>query len=145
MTFNEKIRDLATNGGVLPYIYGTPAEVDYLADKLHKSAAFPMVVHVTSIAGKLTTIPMARDEQNILIGFADKMKFQEFKEGAVQAKVDALKELAFTFLGRLNEDGYFEPVTDASYSVTFDEDSANLVMVMLDITLREAVGHCVIR
>lgn len=142
MTFNEKIKELASNGGAIPYIYGTPAEVDFIGNQLHKSVTYPVCIHITSVSGRLSGYPNAIDERNVLIGFADKMGFQEFKEGAIQDKVDALREEAFRFIQRLNDDGYFEPVEDVNYTVTFDDDSANFVMVLLDFTLREAYGHC---
>lgn len=142
MTFNEKLRDIATKGGEIPYIYGTPSEVDHISNQLHKSLTYPVCVHITSVSGVLRTYPGAMDERQVLIGFADKMGFKEFKEGAVQKKVDALREAAFAFIDRLNNDGHFEPVEEVNYTVTFDDDSANFVMVLLDFTLKEAVSHC---
>lgn len=142
MTFNEKIKEVATNGGALPYVYGTDAEADHIVNQIYKGTTFPMVVHFTSTAGRFLPYPQMREERAVSIGFADLMEFREFTAGAVDAKLENLREVAAGFLRRLNESGYFEPVEEVSYLTLFDDDSANLVCLLLEFDLREAVGHC---
>lgn len=143
MTFNEKLQELATNGGRLPYIYGTEAEADHIMNQIYKGTEFPMVVHFTGITGRFLPTPQAREERRVSLAFVDLMRFREFTAGAVETKVDGLRAQAQAFLSRLNADGYFEPVEEVAYSVLFDDDSANLVVLLLEFDLLEARGRCI--
>lgn len=142
MTYNEKLREIASKGGAIPYIYGTDAEADQIVNKIYKSAQFPICVHFVSTAGRFFPFPQIREEREVSIGFADLMKFRQFTAEGVEEKLEALRATARDFLRRLNEDGFFEPVEDVSYVTLFDDDSANMVVLLLSFTLREASGRC---
>ena len=142
MTFNEKLKQLASDSGTLPYIFGTPAEVDFINNKLHSAQSYPICIHIADIAGSFVAYPQPRERRSVMLCYADKMRFEEFTTESVEAKSEALRVVAQKFIQRLNADGYFEPVEEVNYSVRFNDESANFVMVVLDFELTEAVGHC---
>lgn len=140
--FFSTLKALATDNGRMPYVFGSMAQANQMLDKMVRaSSSYPICVHLQSVDGTMLSYPMAHREESVIIGYADRIAF-DFDPEAVEAQAADLKREGLALLSRINEGGYFEPVTEATYTVAFDSMDANLVIVLMSFRLREAAGEC---
>lgn len=143
MSYNERLKALATKGGTLKYVFGSLAQANLILDKIYKGAEGERIcINIQPTDGSMTFYPGARDMQHILIGYATKIPL-DYDAEEVQELVEGLKEECASLVGRINADGYWIPVEDTDYSVMFDAMDANLAIVLMDFRLDEAEGRCV--
>ncbi len=145
MTITEKVKEVLTENGNLPYVFGSMMQVNKMMDRLHRAKSFPIAIALQPVDGTLSVADVygarGRDTAHIMVGYADSIKL-DYEPERVQGQVDALKERCLRCLHTLATCGQFDYVSEAAYSVMFDALDANMVIVLMDFSIREAEGIC---
>lgn len=141
--FYERLKGHVTKGGVLHYVFGSLAQANVILDKVYKDRNNgPIGIVIQPTDGRMETSPWVKDEQHLIMGYGEGI-LQDYDAEEVQEVVERLKGECVNLIGRLNGDGMWEPVVEVEYNVMFDAMDANLVIVLMDFRLMEAVGRCV--
>lgn len=145
MTTIEKVKAIASENGTKPYVFGSMAQVNKMMDKIHRQNVFPIAISIQPVDGTLSIsesyLTMGKDTSHLMVGYADSIKL-DYDAEQVQTKVETLKQKCLTLLHKLSTDGFFEWISEATYSVMFDALDANMVIVLMDFTAKEAEGVC---
>lgn len=145
MNIQKRIKEIVTEDGT-SYIFGSLNFVNVILDKLHRQKNFPCCVSLQSIDGTFNVTdgvynPSVRETMRCVVGFADSVRFDVDAELA-EDKCYALKQRCIDLLVKLNNCGDFLPITDVTYNVMYDAMDANLIIVLANFELTEAVGNC---
>ena len=136
MTFEQKIQAVVATMSTSPnFIGGDWWKVNILAE----SVVMPAVVYINPVSGSMEFKTQALDNPNVLIAFMDKVILDaDFSD--TNTCINAMKELMVEFVIMANKSGYFYPVKDIRYEVTYDRLDSNLCGVILSASVKEREG-----
>lgn len=144
-----KLAEIAEGMG-LPFIVETWSRANLIADYLKRKGGeepqLPFVVAIQPIRGVIAIDQFDQwaDVPSVYVGFADRMPL-DFKGREAEEIAERLKALAVKFIARVNNSGYFTPVSgEVSYDVSFDRLDANLLIFSMELPLRPVVGACLV-
>lgn len=148
MRIVQKLKELGTHEGAVPYVFGSMAQINLLLDKLNRQREYPVFVQVQPVEGTLYlgegtyNAGVIADEPHVMVGYGDRIRL-DYDAEKVEDMVSHLKGLCVGLLADIMRSGLFSPIEDVTYSVMFDKMDANIVLVLMDFRLRDAEGDCI--
>lgn len=138
MTVQDKLKQIAESLGV-SFVFEdwTMANVEI------DNQPLPAVVYVLPASGELNfKNGNIRDHQNGMLAFLDKVALDSNGQDN-ECVVDRMKSLAMTFIVKLNQTGYFEPLGGVmKYQVAYNKLNAVTSGIVFEVTLKEITGIC---
>lgn len=138
MTVQDKLQQVAESLGV-SFVFEdwTMANVEI------DNQPLPAVVYVLPASGELNfKNGNIRDNQNGMLAFLDKVALDSNGQDN-DCVVDRMKSLAMTFIVKLNQTGYFEPLGGVmKYQVAYNKLNAVTSGIVFEVTLKEITGIC---
>ncbi len=131
----------------LTYSLGTLFQLNQALDKIIRKKEYPVCLQVQTTDGSFSTevtqyYDRIHETQRIRLIFADAIKF-DYEPEKILGKVDNLKKQGIQLMQHLNGTGFFDAVTNVTYSIMYDRFDANLVAVLFEFDLTEAEGICI--
>ncbi|MCD8265623.1 MAG: hypothetical protein LUC33_00570 [Prevotellaceae bacterium] len=157
MTIESVLRRLAERMNI-GYLNETWARANLRLDKFRRMpdgavvdegaehASLPCLLNVQNISGafEYDSAGMRHERADLQLAFLDAMPL-DFTGDTAQRIIDDLKRLAAVYLDCLRIGGKLEPLSDTmEYSATFDRLDANLCVLLVRLTVRTAVGVCIV-
>jgi len=136
MTFEQKILDVVLSMNTSPnFIGGDWWKVNIAAE----SVVMPAVIYINPVSGSMEFGTQALDNPNVLIAFMNKVVLDaDFSD--TNSCVNSMKELMVEFVILANSSGYFYPIKEIRYEVTYDRLDSNLCGVILSASIKERAG-----
>ena len=140
MTIEEKVREIAAEFEGYEYVFEDWNTADKVLDKL----PLPAIILILPVSGVISIgkYGHVRDAVNCALAFVDKVPKEA--DGQENGEVyNDMKQTARQFVAKINESGYFVPITgDISYNVIYEQLSCIVTGVVLQLQLKELVGGC---
>lgn len=140
MSIEEKIKEVAHEhfpnyGFVLEDWNG----IDRAVDKVDLPAIVVFLVESGTLSFKNGR---CRDAEDVIFAFIDKVPRDADGDDNTTACL-RLKYVAKSFIGRLQQTGYFEPISeDVQYNTLYEVLASNVTGLMFRVRLKEAAGVC---
>lgn len=146
MTTEHVIKTIAASQG-LTYKLGTLFQLNQALDKIIREKRYPVCLQVQTTDGSFSSevtqyYERIHETQRIRLIFADAIKF-DYEPELILGKVDNLKKKGLEHIKYLNGTGFFDTITNLTYSIMYDRFDANLVAVLFEFELTEAEGICI--